>query len=222
MERQTVLTEVPARVSTRVSSILPFPVTSRSIPTAIHVLYALLLALGLGLGSAYMVLQGDPPFGSLRVGPWQAWPKLGSSDADPYMRAIVARRSDIPLATGEGLVLAATKDSAGGRLDSACSYRIGSVTPAARLWTLTLYDQSGRLPVSELGRSSYTSSEVVRNADDGFAIILSRQISAGNWLQLPESGPFSLTLRLYDMPGAAGTNLQATDFPIIERLGCGS
>ena len=43
------------------------------------------------------------PSASLRLGPWQAWPKLGSPEADPYMRAILAHRGDVPLATGEGL-----------------------------------------------------------------------------------------------------------------------
>jgi hypothetical protein len=31
-----------------------------------------------------------------------------------------------------------------------------------------------------------------------------------------------VVLRLYDMPGAAGTNLVAANFPTIERLGCAS
>jgi hypothetical protein len=87
---------------------------------------------------------------------------------------------------------------------------------------LTLYDREGRLPVSELGRSSFTSSEIVRDANDGFAISLSREVSSGNWLQLPSTGAFSVVLRLYDMPGAAGVNLDASLLPVIERLRCGS
>jgi hypothetical protein len=222
MERQPILTVLPALASARVSSILPFLVTSRFNPTVLLILYALLLALGLGLGSAYLALKGDPPFGSLSLGPWKTWPRLGSPQADPYMRAIVAQRGDIPLATGEGLALTAVVDNEGRRLDSGCSYRIGSVTPTARLWTLTLYNQEGRLLVSELGRSSFTSSEIIRDANDGFSINLSRDLRAGNWLQLPASGSFSAVLRLYDMPGAGGANLEASALPTIERLGCGS
>ncbi len=81
--------------------------------TASLVVYSLLLALGLGLGSAYLVLNGDPPFGGRRLGPWSTWPKLGSPEADPYMRAIVARRGDVPLAMGEGLTLIAQADDGG-------------------------------------------------------------------------------------------------------------
>lgn len=194
----------------------------RPIPTAALILYALLLALGLGVGSAYAVLNGNPPFGSRHLGAWQTWPKLGSEEADPYMRAIVARRSDIPLATGEGLGLTALADSEGRTLDSACSYRIGPSTPAARWWTLTVYDADGKLAPSELGRSGFTSPEILRDTQNGFAVILSRSLSAGNWLQLPASGPFSVVLRLYDIPGAAGLSLNPEDLPTIERLECGA
>jgi hypothetical protein len=222
MNVQPVLTKTPAPAFVRASSISSLPVTSRFNPTVLLIIYALLLALALGLGSAYLALKGDPPFGRVRIGPWQTWPKLGSPEADPYMRAIVAYRGDVPLATGEGLAVTARTDNEGRELDSGCSYRIGAVMPAARIWTLTLYDRDGRLPASGSARSSFTSSEIVRNTDNLFFLNLSRDLSAGNWLQLPPSGSFSLVLRLYDMPGAGGANLKAEDLPTIERLGCGS
>ncbi|HZH53244.1 MAG TPA: DUF1214 domain-containing protein [Microvirga sp.] len=206
----------------RAPSILPFPVTFRFNLTALLIVYALLLALGLGLGSAYLALKGDPPFGGVRLGPWQGWPRLGSQEADPYMRAITAYRSSIPLAVGEGLALTASVDSDGRPLDSACTYRVGSATPPARLWTLSVYDRDGRLAVSELGRSGFTSSEILWNADDTFTIVLSRGLSAGNWLQLPQSGRFSLALRLYDTPGVVGSYLDPTVFPSIQRVECRS
>ncbi len=222
METEAVLTNAPAAASMRANTPPLAPVKSRFVPTVFLVIYALLLALGLGLGSAYWAMNGNPPFGSLRLGPWQAWPSLGSPEADPYMRAIIARRGDVPLATGEGLGFTATVDSEGRALDAGCSYSIGSVAPSARLWTLTLYDRDGRLPVTELGRRSFTSAEVVRDTQDRFTIALSRNVQPGNWLQLPASGTFSVALRLYDPPGAAAANLEETDFPAIQRLGCGA
>lgn len=194
----------------------------RRVPTALLVVYTLLLALGLGLSSAYWAINGNPPFGSLRLGPWQAWPLLGAPEADPYMRAIIARRGDVPLATGEGMGFRASTDSEGKPLDSACSYSIGPVAPIARVWTLTLYDQAGRLPATELGRRSFTSAEVLRDTQDRFSIVLSRTVQPGNWLQLPAEGPFTVALRLYDPPGAAGANLEETDMPVIQRLECGA
>jgi hypothetical protein len=222
MQTEAPLTNAPAAASMRAPSTPLSPVIVRRVPTAFLVVYALLLALGLGLSSAHWAMNGDPPFGSLRLGSWQAWPKLGSPGADPYMRAIIARRGDVPLATGEGLGFTARTDSEGRPLDSACTYTIGAVAPIARLWTLTLYDGEGRLPATELGRRSFTSAEVLRDSQDHFTIALSRNLQPGNWLQLPASGPFTVVLRLYDPPGAAGANLEEVDFPVIQRLECGA
>ncbi|WP_246498762.1 DUF1214 domain-containing protein [Microvirga soli] len=216
------MTNAPAAASMRAPSRPSLSVSIRRVPTAILVVYTLLLALGLGLGSAYWAINGSPPFGSLRLGPWQAWPTLGSPQADPYMRAIIARRGDVPLATGEGMGFRASADNDGRPLNSACSYSIGPVAPVARVWTLTLYDPAGRLPTTELGRTSFTSAEVLRDAQDRFSIALSRTVQPGNWLQLPAGGPFTVALRLYDPPGAAGANLELSEMPVIQRLECGA
>ena len=222
MQTEAPLTNAPAAASPRAPSNPLSPVTVRRVPTAVLIVYALLLALGLGLGSVYWAINGDPPFGSLRLGPWQAWPKLGSPEADPYMRAILAHRGDVPLATGEGLGFTARTDSEGRPLDSACTYTIGTVAPSARLWTFTLYDGAGRLPVTALGRRNFTSAEVLRDSEDRFTLALSRDLQPGNWIQLPASGPFTVSLRLYDPPGAAGANLEEADFPVIQRQRCGA
>jgi hypothetical protein len=185
--------------------------------------YALALGLGLGLGSAYEVMRGDYPFGAARIGPWQTWPDLGSGRADPYARAILAKRGDVPLALGEGLALRATQDSKGQPLDAACTYRIGALMPPTRLWTLAAYDGAGQPVQSDLKRSGFTSAELLRNPDDTFAVVLSPRLQPGNWLKLPGSGPFTLSLRLYDMPGVAGAwKLGAEAMPSIERLECGA
>lgn len=195
----------------------------KRLPTTALVVYAFALALGLGISSAYWAVSGDYPVGRVRAGPWKAWPQVGSRDADPYARSIIVREADIPLATGEGLALSAAADSAGRPLDTACTYRVGSTTPQARLWTLTLYDQDGSLVGSDLDRSGLTSAEIVRGADGRFAIALSRDLQPGNWLKLPQSGSFSLMLRLYDSPVAAGSaSLEAGALPAIERLECGA
>jgi hypothetical protein len=189
--------------------------------SSVLILYALALALLVGFGTAYWALQGEYPVGSVRVGPWLTWPKIGSREADPYARAVVARSGDLPLGIGEGLAFLASGDSAGRPLTGSCAYRVGSVTPQARYWTLTIYDADSRPARSELGRSGMTSAEVLRADDGGFAVALSRTVRPGNWLQLPESGPFTLVLRLYDTPVAAGSAaLDARVLPAIERLEC--
>ena len=222
MSTEAILTDAPGGASMRAPVTASKPVTYRIVPTAFLVVYALLLALVLGLGSTYWVLKGDPPLGSLRIGPWKAWPALGSVKADPYMRAIIAQRGQVPLAIGEGLGFTAMTDSEGRTLDSACTYRLGSVVPTARLWTLSVYDQNGGLARSDLGRAGFTSAEILRDQQDQFTISLSRSLQDGNWLQLPASGKFSIVLRLYDTPSAAGTGLDETVFPTIQRVECGA
>jgi hypothetical protein len=195
----------------------------RPLSTAALVVYAVGLALGLGIGSAYLALSGEYPLGAVRVGPWTAWPRVGSAEADPYARSIVTRRGDIPLATGEGLALIASEDSQGRPLDAACTYEIGSVTPQARLWTLTVYDDRGTLVSSELERSSFTSAEIVRNPEGKFTIVLSRDVQPGNWLRLPAAGAFTVALRLYDTPATLGSSaLDPRAVPGIDRKECGA
>jgi hypothetical protein len=181
------------------------------------------IGLGLGVSSAYVALSGEYPIGAVRVGPWTSWPRAGSQDVDPYARAIVARRAEIPLATGEGLALMAESDSDGRPLDSACTYRVGNVTPPARFWTLTLYDSGGALIVTELERSGFTSAEILRGAEGRFVMTLSRELQPGNWLKLPPAGRFTMSLRLYDTPAALGSGaIDPRTLPGIERVGCGA
>lgn len=193
----------------------------RPLSSAALVIHAVAIALLLGLWSAYWAVSGGYPFGHIRAGPWQATPRVGSRDADPYARAVVARNAEIPLAVGEGLALTATGDDAGRPLDARCAYRIGSATPPARYWTLTLYDGDGRPVSSELQRSGFTSAEVLRNAEGRFSVVISREPMPGNWLRMPEGGRPGLALRLYDTPVAAGTAaLDPRTLPSIERLDC--
>jgi hypothetical protein len=204
-------------------AIAPDRWSAKPLTPAALIVYAFALALGLGVSTAWFAVSGEYPIGAVRVGPWTSWPQVGSSSADPYARAIVTRRAEIPLATGEGLALTATIDGQGRDLDSACTYRVGSTTPQARLWTLTIYDRNGALVSSELERSGFTSTEVLREPDGRFFVALSRQLQPGNWLKLPAGGRFSMTLRLYDTPAALGAGaVDPRSLPAIERTECGA
>jgi hypothetical protein len=200
---------------------LDAPVPSRPIPQAFLVLYAISIALALGLGSVSWVTQKTYPLGGVKAGPWVAWPRIGSRDADPYARAIDARSATIPLALGEGLTVTADTDGTGQPLQARCTYQIVGDTPAARAWTLSLYDEAGRLPVNDAARGGFTSSEILRETDGTFVIVMGPEARPGNWLPTPAGGRLSLILRLYETPAAAASAaLDAKSLPSITRLGC--
>ena len=59
---------------------------------------------------------------------------------------------------------------------------VSGVTPAARFWTLTLYDHKGHLVANSLQRYGFTSEEIIRSADGSFEIRMASRSRAGNWL----------------------------------------
>ena len=107
-------------------------------------LFALVVAAAVGLGATYLALTRGAAFGALTIGSWTAWPKTGTVDADPYARASIARTGRLPTALGDGVAFTAATDDNGRPLDGRCDVVLAGVTPAARFWTLTLYNRDGR------------------------------------------------------------------------------
>ena len=182
----------------------------------VHLAYVIALGAGLGLASAHLAVAGRPLLGLVEIGPWQAWPRSGGRDIDPYMRAYLARGVHLPLGTGEGLELIAERDEEGRALDGRCLYRISGEIPTTRGWTLSVTDADGRSFRLPLDRSGFTDAEVVR-AENG-----SLQIAAAaDWLPLPTSGRFQFRLRLYDTPIATQAGeTRAESLPRIQRIAC--
>ncbi len=159
----------------------------------------------------------------MTIGAWRVAAKAGSIDADPYTRAALARSGEIPLALGEGLELVARVDSSGRALDRRCVYRVGSHTPAARYWTLSLTDAEGFPVDNAAGRYGFRSSEILRDGDGGFSVYVSEVVHSGNWLPIGHVDTFTLALRLYDTPLAATAGaggIETSSVPTIVREGC--
>src|SRR5256714_13356917 len=108
--------------------------------------------------------------------------KPATADVDPYSRASIARSGELPVGTGDGVAFSATTDDRKRPLDGRCDVVVSGVTPAARFWTLTLYDQKGRLVANSLQRYGFTSQEIIRGADSAFEIPVTSRSRAGNWL----------------------------------------
>src|SRR5258708_25778301 len=143
--------------------------------------------------------------GTLTIGAWTARPKTGTSDVDPYSRATIPRNGELPIGTGDGGAFTAMTDDRKKPLDGRCDVVVSGVTPAARFWTLTLYDSKGHLVANSLQRYGFTSQEIVRGADGGFEIRVASRSRAGNWLPTGGVARYAPVFRPYDTPGRVPT-----------------
>ena len=179
-----------------------------------------LVAVVIGVATAWYAVEQGYQFGGVTVGAWKSRPQAGSPTADPYSLAMLARTGEVPLGAGEGLAFTAETDSAGEPLSGQCTYRIVGQTPAARLWTLTAYDLSGRLMINTARRLGFHSREIVRRGDGSFDVAVSPEVASGNWLPVSAAGRFKLVLRLYDTPLTTGGRIADLTMPEIRRERC--
>jgi hypothetical protein len=180
-----------------------------------------LIAAAVGLGATWLTLTRGVAFGSLTIGAWTAWPKSGSVDIDPYARANIARTGELPTGIGDGVAFYAKTDNSRNGFDGRCTFVISGMTPAARYWTITLYDPDGKLVANTVDRHSFTSDEIVRDGDGSFAITVAPQARPGNWLPTGGVDKFVLVLRLYDTPiGVSTGTTKEGPMPAVVRKGC--
>lgn len=184
--------------------------------------YVIALGSGLGLASAHYAVSARPWIGKVEIGPWTGWPKSGARDADPYMRAYLARGVHLPLGAGEGLELIATRDDDGRALETGCRYAISGLTPPARGWSIGLTDAQGKALLPPDMRGGFTDAEIVREEHGRLRILVSASPEPGNWLPLPgPGGRFQLRLRLYDTPiSSHAGELQPQALPRVTQIAC--
>lgn len=174
-----------------------------------------------GLGSTLFTLTQGTAFGAFTIGSWTSWPKTGTSGIDPYARATAARSGALPVGSGDGVAFFASHDDAGRSLDGRCDVIVAGATPQARFWTITLYDQDGRLVPNSLKRHGYTSQEMIRKSDGTFQIAVAPRARSGVWLPTGAVERYSLVLRLYDTPiGVATRSGRETPMPSITTREC--
>jgi len=184
-------------------------------------LVTLVIATVVGLGTTWMTLSRGIAFGALPIGAWTAWPKTGTSDADPYARASIARSGELPVGAGDGVAFLAKTDDNGRTLDGRCEVVVSGTTPQARFWTLTLYDPSGKLVANSIDRQGFTSQEILRRADGSFDVTISPRARTGNWLPTSGIDSYVLVLRLYDSPvGVATRAAREAPMPSVSVRAC--
>lgn len=182
---------------------------------------AIIIAAASGLGLTWLAVNLGHGFDQVRLGSWSASPKAGTPESDPYSKAVIARSGQIPMSAGEGLALRSDRDDGGAPLTGRCTYVIKGSLPPARLWTFTAYDDAGAFRDNPAHRYSFTSSEIVRDADGSFEITVSPEVKAGNWLPVDREQSLVLVIRLYDTPASSSVSqIGAQTIPKIERKTC--
>src|ERR1700745_582301 len=182
---------------------------------------ALVVAAAVGLGTTWMTTTRGTELGTLTIGAWTARPRTGTADVDPYSRATITRNGELPIGTGDGVAFTATTDDRKKPLDGRCDVVVSGVTPAARFWTLALYDQKGHLVANSLQRYGFTSQEIVRGADGAVEIRIAARVRGGHCLPTGGIERYTLMLRLYDTPVGVATRTQRdAPMPAIATAGC--
>lgn len=184
-------------------------------------LFTLIVAAVVGLGATFVALTRDIGFSPLTIGSWTAWPKTGTVDADPYARASIARTGRLPIALGDGVTFLTRHDDNGRVLDGRCAVTLSGATPAARFWTLTLYNPEGELVPNATRRHGFTSQEIVRRADGSFEIVVSPRANPGNWLPTGGIEHYILALRFYDTSvGVSTKEGREVPMPAVNTRNC--
>jgi hypothetical protein len=186
----------------------------------LKLLGAIAAAIVLGLGSAYLAVQGAMPANSVvKNGPWVTNLAAGGTDADDYTRTAIAIGGLLALSKEETIYYGAQEDTAGERLDPKCAYRIEGRDPDTRWWSITAYGRDHFLIDHPSKRYSVSKTSVVRNADGSFVVRVSGTQEAQNWIATSPDG-FQLTLRLYNPGPTVIADPAAVPLPTVVKEAC--
>lgn len=184
------------------------------------------VSLVLGLGSAAYLIDDGFPLVVTSSGPWRAWVNAGSSYADPYTRAHVARTGRLPITSASGLTFFATEDDEGDTLSSDCDYEIVMRPLNAVWWTIAVYDDYGNLIPNKAGRHAFSSEALTIRPDGTQLITLAPTARPGHWLPSGDGNDLTLVLRII-RPLAIERDedqsiqdVRAASLPQIRRTAC--
>lgn len=181
------------------------------------------IALTVGLGSAWQMIDRGSAVSTVSAGPWTAWYAAGMPDADPYTKAHVARSGNLPIVSTTAMRFVAHSDGSGEPLRPECHYRITVPEVPALWWSLALHDAAGKPIPNAAERHAINSDGVVTGLDGVTQISLAPGARAGYWL--PSGGDLDLMLvfrvfRPFDTADLASGEMPEAILPRIEKAGC--
>ena len=176
-----------------------------------------------GLGSSWYMVEAGSLLTTRNFGPWALWTAAARSDADPYTRAHFARLGALPMSTEVSLTYFAGTDGDGRRLHSSCDYVVEGRDLPRHWWSLTVFDERGRLVSNPVDRYTFTSSTIALNPGGTYTVRLARDARPGNWLPIGGAGRLTLVFNVLDL-GIGTSEREADDettrLPQIKREIC--
>lgn len=185
------------------------------------VLIALILGAVLGLGSAWVAADRFALSGEITVNGWRGNLYTGSTAADPYTRAAIAKNALLALARSETIYFFRSTDDAGQRFDARCTYRLDGGPQPARWWSVTLYDETLFLARNADNAPSVDATRTVTFGDGKYSVLIGpSRDGAPNWLSTNAAGAFALTIRLYNPDAAIQADPALAPLPSVTRVSC--
>ncbi|MDX2259421.1 MAG: DUF1214 domain-containing protein [Hyphomicrobiaceae bacterium] len=174
-----------------------------------------------GLGSSWYMVSSGSALTTRSEGAWVSWTAAGRTDADPYTRAHFARIGTLDLTTEIAGTYIARSDDDGLNLHSSCEYRITGGEIDASWWSITAFDDVGRLIPNPVDRHAFTSETVAVSPDGTFVITLARDARAGNWLPTGGAGRLALALTIVEGASSIVSGSEPEyELPQIARVQC--
>ena len=173
-----------------------------------------------GAAATKPVLSALIDGGATRNGPWRTSATTGSAAGNPWERAAVAIAGLYALTPQEAVYFTAFTDSSGETLRGDCRYRVQGKPPPARWWSITAYGADHYLVPNAAGVYARHASNLPSSADGHFDFALSAVATADSGLPIPATGPFSLTMRVYNPAPEVLAQLATLPLPTIVREGC--
>lgn len=165
-----------------------------------------------GVSSAVIAARAVGMARGVESGVWQYRDVSADSIVQPYAMASYVLDGRLPPSPGQLSEFTAETDSQGGRLTSACVYRLKSgTTPLPRWWSLMATGRQQRYHV-------ITSQTAVALKSGEVVISVSPAPQDGNWLQAPEGTNFTLVYSGSIESGSSG--LQPSAPFTVTRHGC--
>jgi len=182
------------------------------------IIVAIILGLVIGLGSLRTIITSVS--GQVNNGPWTTDLTTGGIDASAYTRASLAVQGLLAMTQDQAVYFIAENDSAGQTLDASCEYTLTGGDLPTRWWSITMYAADYFFVPNDQKRYAVSKSSLSRIADTNgqWLAKISNQDSAD--LIAPQSGPFSMIVRLYNPEPVVSENPTSLTLPTISRGAC--